>query len=55
MLLVAGDRHDIRVEHLLELRGTLKHAQLCILPGASHFVLKEKPQLILPIILEFLH
>jgi pimeloyl-ACP methyl ester carboxylesterase len=54
VLLIAGDRNDIRVEHLLELRASLKRARLCILPGASHFVMQEKPHLVLPIILDFL-
>lgn len=54
VLLIAGDRNDIRVEHLLELRTSLKHARLCILPGASHFVMQEKPHLMLPIVLDFL-
>lgn len=54
VLLVAGDTRDIRVEHLLELRASLKQAQLCILPGASHFVLQEKPHILLPVVLDFL-
>ncbi len=54
VLLLAGDTHDIRVEHLLELRASLRRAHLCILPGASHFLLQEKPHLLLPIILDFL-
>lgn len=54
VLLMAGDRNDIRVEHLLEIRASLEHAQLCIIPGGSHFVMAEKPQLLLPIIMDFL-
>ena len=54
VLLLAGDTHDIRVEHLLELRASLRQARLCILPGASHFLLQEKPHLLLPIVLDFL-
>lgn len=54
VLLVAGDRRDIRVEHLLEIRAVLQHPELCILPDASHFVLQEKPHLLLPIVLDFL-
>lgn len=54
VLLLAGDTHDIRVEHLLELRASLLKAHLCILPGASHFLLQEKPHLLLPIVLDFL-
>jgi pimeloyl-ACP methyl ester carboxylesterase len=54
VLLIAGDRNDIRIEHLLELRTAMPRARLCILPNASHFVLKEKPNLLLPIVLDFL-
>ncbi len=54
VLLVAGDRKDIRVEHLLEIRARLKGARLCVIPGASHFVLSEKPHLLMPIVLDFL-
>ncbi len=54
VLLLAGDTRDIRVEHLLEIRASLRQARLCILPGASHFLLQEKPHLLLPIVLDFL-
>ncbi len=54
VLLVAGDHEDVRVEHLLEIRSRLKGARLCVIPGASHFVLSEKPHLLVPIILDFL-
>jgi pimeloyl-ACP methyl ester carboxylesterase len=55
VLLLAGDTHDIRIEHLLEIRAALRRARLCILPGASHFMLQEKPDLLLPIVLDFLN
>ena len=54
VLLIAGDRNDIRIEHLLELRTAMQRARLCILPNASHYALKEKPNLLLPIVLDFL-
>ena len=54
VLLLAGDSNDIRVEHLLEIRARLPRGQLCVLPGASHFVLQEKPHILLPIVLDFL-
>jgi pimeloyl-ACP methyl ester carboxylesterase len=54
VLLIAGDRHDIRVEHLLVVRASLREAQLCILPGASHAILQEKPQLLVTIFEDFL-
>lgn len=54
VLLLVGDTHDIRIEHILELRGSIRGARICVLPGASHFVLQEKPRLLLPIVLDFL-
>ncbi|HYN40428.1 MAG TPA: alpha/beta hydrolase [Thermoanaerobaculia bacterium] len=54
VLLLAGDTRDIRVEHLLEVRASLRQARFCILPGASHFLLQQKPHLLLPIVLDFL-
>ncbi len=54
VLLIGGDRNDVRVEHLLELRASLKNARLCIIPGGSHFVMEEKPHLLLPIVMDFL-
>lgn len=54
VLLIAGDRHDIRVEHLLGVRASLREAQLCILPGASHAILQEKPHLLVTILEDFL-
>ena len=40
-LVVAGDQHDIRVEHALELSRTLPHGRLCILPGTHGSYLGE--------------
>ncbi len=54
VLLIAGDSHDIRVEHLLGVRASLSEAQLCILPGASHAILQEKPHLLVTIFEDFL-
>lgn len=53
VLLIAGDSHDIRLEHLLELRALIGRSQLCILPG-SHAILQEKPQFLLAILKDFL-
>ncbi len=53
-LIVAGDRDMIRPEHSIEMMRLIKNAQLAIIPGASHSLLKEKPELANKIIFDFL-
>jgi pimeloyl-ACP methyl ester carboxylesterase len=37
------------------MRALVKNSQLCIVPNATHFLLSEKPEIVNPIILEFLN
>lgn len=53
-LVMAGDRDATTHEHTLELFRSLKTAQLCIIPGTTHFLLSEKPEVANRMILEFL-
>ncbi len=53
-LVIVGDRDAIIPEHTLELFRSIKGAQLCIIPGATHFLLSEKPGITNRVILEFL-
>jgi len=53
-LVMAGDREAIPVGHTLELFKSIKGAQLCIIPGTTHFLLSEKPDMVNSAILEFL-
>lgn len=53
-LIMAGDRDATVHEHTLELFRSIKGAELCILPGTTHFLLSEKPAMANKIILEFL-
>ncbi|MFT2817455.1 alpha/beta fold hydrolase [Leifsonia sp. A12D58] len=53
-LVVAGDRDSIRPEHSLRIAASIPGAQLCIVPGASHGLLAERPELISTVIREFL-
>jgi len=53
-LLMVGDRDAIMPEHTLELFRSIKGAQLCVIPGATHFLLSEKPAIANRVILEFL-
>jgi pimeloyl-ACP methyl ester carboxylesterase/ketosteroid isomerase-like protein len=54
VLLVAGDRDEIRMEHLAELRAHPRNSQLPVLPNASHFVLADRSELLKAAALEFL-
>ena len=53
-LLMVGDRDATTPEHTLELFRSIKDAQLCVIPGATHFLLSEKPAFANKVILEFL-
>jgi pimeloyl-ACP methyl ester carboxylesterase len=53
-LIMAGDRDATTHEHTLELFRSIKNAELCIIPGASHFLLSEKPEMANRVILDFL-
>ncbi|OLD55612.1 hypothetical protein AUI46_04140 [archaeon 13_1_40CM_2_52_13] len=53
-LVMVGDRDAVVPEHTLELFRSIKGAQLCIIPGTTHFLLSEKPSLANRVILEFL-
>ena len=54
VLVMVGDRDLIRLEHTVEMFEGLPHAQLAIVPGSTHEVLQEKPELANRMILEFL-
>ncbi|HYY92361.1 MAG TPA: alpha/beta hydrolase [Candidatus Dormibacteraeota bacterium] len=53
-LIMAGDRDATTHEHTLELFRSIKNAELCIVPGASHFLLSEKSEFANRVILDFL-
>lgn len=44
VLIMAGDRDAIRVEHTMEIFKNIPGALLCILPGTTHFVYSDRPQ-----------
>jgi len=54
LLLVAGDRDDIRLEHMIEMHSLLNKSQLCILPNTTHFIFDKKNDIITNIFIEFL-
>ena len=53
VLVMAGDRDAIREEHTVKIFQSIPNAQLCIVPGATHFFYAEKPQLFNYFITEF--
>lgn len=53
-LIMAGDRDSIRPDHSLLIAASIPGARLCIVPGASHGLLAEQPELISRVIGDFL-
>ncbi len=53
-LVMAADKEMVPIEHTIELFRAMKDGQLCIIPGATHFLLSEKPDMVNSIILDFL-
>lgn len=54
VLLVAGDRDDITLEHMIEMHRLLKNSRLCILPETGHFVFNRYDEVVAGIIVRFL-
>lgn len=53
-LILAADREDLPIEHTAEMFRAIRGAQLCIIPGATHFLMSEKPELTNSVMLAFL-
>jgi len=53
-MIMAADRDAIPMEHTLELFRSTKGAQLCIIPGTTHFLMSQKPDMVNSAILKFL-
>jgi pimeloyl-ACP methyl ester carboxylesterase len=53
-MIMAADRDATPLEHTLELFRSIKGAQLCIIPGTTHFLMSEKPDMVNRAILRFL-
>ncbi len=54
VLVLAGDDEAFSFQHTTSLYEALPHGQLAIIPGTSHFVIKEKPALVQAMIKGFL-
>nr|WP_157553874.1 alpha/beta hydrolase [Herbidospora sakaeratensis] len=53
-LVMVGDDDEVRLEHTLALYRALPDGELAVVPGASHGLLVEKPELCHQLISEFL-
>jgi pimeloyl-ACP methyl ester carboxylesterase len=53
-LVMSGDRDSIRPDHSLLIAASIPGAQLCIVPGATHNLVAERPALISTVIRDFL-
>ena len=54
-LIIQGDNDFVRIEHSVEAYKSIPHAELAIIPDASHFVLYSDPQKVIPIVETFLN
>jgi pimeloyl-ACP methyl ester carboxylesterase len=53
-LIVSGDDDVARLSHTVQLYEAMPNAQLCVIPAATHSVLKEHPKLSMKMINHFL-
>jgi pimeloyl-ACP methyl ester carboxylesterase len=54
VLVAVGDRDVVRPEHAVEMFRQMPNAQLCVVPGADHFLPFQDPQRLLKVIEDFL-
>ena len=53
-LVVVGDDDIITLDHTVSLFRAIPNAQLAVVPGTSHLVAMEKPELVNRFVLDFL-
>jgi pimeloyl-ACP methyl ester carboxylesterase len=53
-LVMAGDDDMITLEHTVALYRALRDSELAVIPGASHFLLQEKPAMCNTLMVDFL-
>ncbi|GAA2575254.1 alpha/beta fold hydrolase [Winogradskya consettensis] len=53
VLVMSGDRDSIRPGHSLRIAASIPGAQLCVVPGTSHHLVAERPELVSALIREF--
>ena len=53
-LVIVGDHHDVSLSHTVEMHEALSNSQLFVVPGGTHFVHQEKPNLLHKVMHHFL-
>jgi pimeloyl-ACP methyl ester carboxylesterase len=53
-LVLVGDDDMVRLDHTVAFYEALPAGRLCVLPGASHAVVLERPQLVTDVVADFL-
>jgi pimeloyl-ACP methyl ester carboxylesterase len=53
-LVVAGDDDIVHLEHTLQLYRGIPDSELAVVPGTSHLLVAEKPELVTRLVLDFL-
>lgn len=53
-LIIVGDHWDVPLRHSIEMHEAFSHSQLFVAPGATHYIHKEKPDLLHKVIYDFL-
>ena len=54
ILIIQGDHDFVRLEHSVETVKLIPHAELAVIPNASHFALSSEQDRVIPIIRHFL-
>lgn len=54
VLVMAGDHDMVALDHTLEIRRSIPGAELAIVPGGSHMLVRERPALVGRLLQEFL-
>jgi len=54
VLIIQGDHDFVRLEHSVETLRLIPHAELAVIPSASHFALSSEPERVIPIVKHFL-
>ncbi|MBT0773353.1 alpha/beta hydrolase [Kineosporia sp. J2-2] len=53
-LVMAGDRDMVTLEHTASIAAAVPGAQLCVVPGAGHLLVRECPELVGAVVTRFL-
>jgi pimeloyl-ACP methyl ester carboxylesterase len=53
-LVIQGDHDFVRLEHSVETLKLIQHAELAVIPNASHFALSSEQERVIPIVRHFL-